>query len=779
MRFSSAAIILSVASSSLVLVASFSPLSPTKHVPKALSITRHARMVDDPSSSSASFSRRARIGTTPSSSLKMSDGGGFIDVEYDDDSENMPKEGEGPNWIEKSSPTGIGGSIRSSADDASASSPSGGAGTSGGESKGVDDYSLGISGVSFDTGPLSRRMYDALISVAAKRFPDGTEVPQELVDIYRMYSMDLTAKEATKAALKQNGLEMAEDASGDSVPSDLSGWGEVEGIQLVDKITGEDIDGEMYDTFEEAVHDGDWSPGQPFNFIVRNVPASLKKMDISELLNQLDPTGELRKEVKDKGETMPDEEIDSLGALGDDCERRAEAAPREAQDEESVFAGGKGKGYNIMPRSDLLVDSMDADGTENRATLMHVMDAMVNHGCLVVDVTDGGTTYKDAIALSKMWDANNQFFDTINADLDAAKSIPPIGIAEGAGSDATKVGFSSYGEGKMQFLETRLDRQSSALLPSEVVNIIGADGSEAMEKAFGIIADVGKDALRVAVAAVNDDADAFLQASSGAGETEPDMPSISGLTFEEAEISGVSGGDSVSEPSDEDYKRATIRSSEAAALLAQDLMDDGRSIGDSNEGSVSMSPHRMCRYSDANRGFDKKKKGNNSGLSEIFGAHTDTSFITAVPVAAVSGLEVYDEEEEAWLRPELMARTHWEKEMEAKDQDSTAQIEKVITADGEEIELPWYSRYLVLIPGELMQLVTRNEVPAVVHRVVAVTNGNARLSCPVLLRARSGMKMDTAKYLGKSEIAAPLLQACDGMLMQEIHDKMQPSSFKN
>lgn len=77
-----------------------------------------------------------------------------------------------------------------------------------------------------------------------------------------------------------------------------------------------------------------------------------------------------------------------------------------------------------------------------------------------------------------------------------------------------------------------------------------------------------------------------------------------------------------------------------------------------------------------------------------------------------------------------------------------------------------------------MQLVTRNEVPAVVHRVVAVTNGKARLSCPVLLRARSGMKMDTEKYLGKSDMAALLLEECNGMLMQEIHDKMQPSSFK-
>jgi len=716
---------------------------------------------------------RYSVASITSTSLSSSnDDNGFVDVEFDDDSENMPKEGEGPNWIEKSSPTGIG-SVRSG----SVSSDSGGK-SSAPETKDVDDYSLGISGVSFDTGPLSRRMYDALISVAAKRFPDGTDVPQELVDVYRMYSMDLTAKEATKAALKQNGLDMVEDTGEDSVPSDLSGWGEVEGIQLVDKITGEDIEDEIYDTFEEAVHDGDWSPGQPFNFIVRNVPATLKKMDLSDLLKQLDPTGELRAEVKEKGETMPDEEIDSLVALGDDCERRAEAAPREAQGEESVFAGGISKGYNIMQRSDLLADSINPDGTESRATLMHAMDAMVNHGCLIVDLTDGGATYKDAIVLAKMWEANTKFFDTINSDLEAAQSLPPIGVAEGAGSDAAKVGFSSYDGGRMQFLETRLNRENGALLPSEVADIIGADGAKAMKDAFGIISDIGKDALRVAVAAANEDADAFLQPGGGIDgiRPDPDMPSISGLTFEEAETTDVSGGDSDTEPSEEDVQAAAIRASETAALLARELMDDGRSIGSGNEGSVSMSPHRMCRYSDMKR--EGSEKSRNTGLSEIFGAHTDTSFITAVPVAAVSGLEVFDEEAECWFRPELRAREHWENEMEDNDEDSTALTEKVVSGDGEELEMPWHCRYVVLMPGELMQLVTRNEVPAVVHRVVAVTNGKARLSCPVLLRARSGMKMDTEKYLGKSEMAAPMLKECNGMLMQEIHDKMQPSSFK-
>ena len=692
--------------------------------------------------------------TAPTQLFLAKDGGGFQGFNVQNSGEGdgngedwTPREGEGPNWLEKSSPTGIGGSIRGGESD-QASEGKGG----------IDDYSLGISGVSFDTGPLSRRMFDALTSVAAKRFPAGAEMPTELIDIYRTYSMDLTAKEATKAALKQNGLEMVEDVSetGDSVPSDLSAWGEVEAIQLVDRVTGEDIEGELFESFDETVSVGDWTPGQPFNFVVRNVPAGLRKMELSEMLKQLDPTGELRAEAKAQGNSMPDEEISSLNALAEDGNRRAEVSPREAESEESVFTGGPSKGYSVMDRSDMLLANKNPDGTEARATLMHLMDAMVNHGCIIVDLTDGGTNYKDAITVSDMWTANRNFFDAINSDAESEKSLPAMAVAEGAGSTNAKVGFGSLDEGRMQFLETRIRREDGAILPSEIGNIIGDSGHEAMKSAFEAIASAGKDALRITVAAVSDDYDCFKIASP-----EPDIPSISGLTFEDAEIAGVSGGDAT------DLDPA-VKASEAAGLLAEDLLDDGKPTVSIDDAGVSMSPHRLCRYLNANRNTKA------SGQSEIFGAHTDTSFITAVPAAAVSGLEVYDEDAECWFRPELLARKHWENEMEDKGEDPSGSSETIATESGENIVIPWHSRYVVLMPGELMQLVTRNEVPASVHRVVAVTNGKPRLSCPVLLRARAGIKMDVEKYLGSADVASDLLEECNGMSMQEIHDRLQP-----
>jgi len=208
------------------------------------------------------------------------------------------------------------------------------------------------------------------------------------------------------------------------------------------------------------------------------------------------------------------------------------------------------------------------------------------------------------------------------------------------------------------------------------------------------------------------------------------------------------------EPSEEDIRRAKVLASDAAVLLTEEIMDDGKPLLsediEHDEGDVSMSPHRMCRYSN-NNGDNKKK------ASEIFGAHTDTSFVTIVPAAKVSGLEVFDEDSLQWYRPELNARKH-SKRLERKDD-----------------QFPWHARYLVVMPGELLQLTSRNNIPAVVHRVVAATDA-PRLSAPVLLRARPGTKMDVERYMGSLETADSLLLDSNGMKMEEIHDSLQPSS---
>ena len=76
------------------------------------------------------------------------------------------------------------------------------------------------------------------------------------------------------------------------------------------------------------------------------------------------------------------------------------------------------------------------------------------------------------------------------------------------------------------------------------------------------------------------------------------------------------------------------------------------------------------------------------------------------------------------------------------------------------------------MPGELLQITSRNNVPAAVHRVVAA-NEAARFSAPVLLRARPGTNMDIERYMGSTEKADSLLMECNGMKMEEIHDALQ------
>ena len=50
------------------------------------------------------------------------------------------------------------------------------------------------------------------------------------------------------------------------------------------------------------------------------------------------------------------------------AERRSNIAPRGAETDESVFKGTSSKGYSVMKRSDMLRDSVNFDGTENRAS---------------------------------------------------------------------------------------------------------------------------------------------------------------------------------------------------------------------------------------------------------------------------------------------------------------------------------------------------------------------------------------------------------------------------
>ena len=381
------------------------------------------------------------------------------------------------------------------------------------------------------------------------------------------------------------------------------------------------------------------------------------------------------------------------------------------------------------------------------------MDALANHGCLIVDLSDEDEKVDDAaIVMSKMWNTVNTFFDKITNNDKLAKQIPPMGVAQGVGSNTAMVGYASFKDGDNQFLETRVRRSDGALLPVETRYVIEDEGVDNMSNSFRIMADVGKDVVRIVTAASSIDAEAFVTAGSVVSQKD-EGPSIAGLSFSEASSSGILDDDV--QPSEDDRLRGDILASDGAALLTDEIMDDGTSRGSNDEEPVSMSPHRICRYSN-----EQSRKQN----SEVFGAHTDTTFVTIVPAAVVSGLEVFDEDELQWYRPELRARKHAIQNLKG-DMDA---------------QYPWHSRYLIVMAGELLQIVSRNNVPAAVHRVVAAQE-KSRFSAPVLLRARPGTVFDVEKYLGSIDRADSLLKECDGMKMEDIHDALQarPASDQN
>jgi hypothetical protein len=199
-------------------------------------------------------------------------------------------------------------------------------------------------------------MFDAIMSKS--QFAANPD--EEIRRAFTLYAMDFTAKEATKAALKQNGLEMAllEEEE------DAGMWGDIDTIRLLDEKTQEPLPG-VYESTEEAIDAGGWTPGQGFDFVVRQVPAKIRELSLDELLQALDPDGNLREEAKAANWTLPDEDIRSLRDLANDNMRRSEYVPRGAASEQEAFAGIDSKrGYTPISKSKLL--SRNEDGTEDR-----------------------------------------------------------------------------------------------------------------------------------------------------------------------------------------------------------------------------------------------------------------------------------------------------------------------------------------------------------------------------------------------------------------------------
>ncbi len=95
-------------------------------------------------------------------------------------------------------------------------------------------------------------------------------------------------------------------------------------------------------------------------------------------------------------------------------------------------------------------------------------------------------------------------------------------------------------------------------------------------------------------------------------------------------------------------------------------------------------------------------------LKESLRAHTDWTFTTPIPLSATPGLHLWKPDSEQWVAPESLVR-----------------------------DLPLArTRYLVVMAGKWMELLTNQVVLACIHRVVSQTSQEARLSAPFFLRPK-------------------------------------------
>ncbi|CAM9991354.1 unnamed protein product, partial [Hapterophycus canaliculatus] len=110
---------------------------------------------------------------------------------------------------------------------------------------------------------------------------------------------------------------------------------------------------------------------------------------------------------------------------------------------------------------------------------------------------------------------------------------------------------------------------------------------------------------------------------------------------------------------------------------------------------MSSTPLRMCRYA-----------GGGDGVA--FGAHTDTTFLTVIPCASAPGLEIMQPSTGRWVRPEAARKCQ----------------------PGCDV---------MLLAGELLQVLGRGRYQAAVHRVVRPAGlVEPRVSTPLLVRGRAG-----------------------------------------
>ncbi|CAM9516456.1 unnamed protein product [Scytosiphon promiscuus] len=185
--------------------------------------------------------------------------------------------------------------------------------------------------------------------------------------------------------------------------------------------------------------------------------------------------------------------------------------------------------------------------------------------------------------------------------------------------------------------------------------------------------------------------DQFLETrGAGGGELVPD---IDGAIAPEV-IEGRRALAAISHGVLRTVVRQSLPEVDPSAFLGLVDGGEGREDGQGPR-KMSSTPLRICRYA-----------GGGDGIA--FGAHTDTTFLTVIPCASAPGLEIMQPSTGRWVRPEAARKCQ----------------------PGCDV---------MLLAGELLQVLGRGRHRAAVHRVVRPADlVEPRVSTPLLVRGRAG-----------------------------------------
>jgi hypothetical protein len=166
---------------------------------------------------------------------------------------------------------------------------------------------------------------------------------------------------------------------------------------------------------------------------------------------------------------------------------------------------------------------------------------------------------------------------------------------------------------------------------------------------------------------------------------------------------------------------------EASDVMSRLLDDDDKPF--------SGSFHRLAKYVPV--------KGTTE-WTESLRSHGDWSLTTPIPVSSIAGLEIFSKTQQEWVRPELIARALWEREGCPSDSHR------------------WNSRYVTVMAGKWMELLTRGAIETCIHRVVAARGVTQRLSAPYFMRPKPRVFEEAEALLFHEEVSeeAAVAQLC-------------------